>query len=826
MDSLLQDLRHSARALLRAPGLLAVVVVTLALGIGGTATIFTAVRAALIAGPPYPDADRIVALNLLYPEDGRVHEMATWSFPKYQTLRPLVTAFDRIAIRRGQRVTVAGGDQPLHAYVEAASADYFSIFGATAVVGRLFSRAEDEPGADPRVLLLSHATWTGRFGGDRAVIGRTVRVNGASFQIAGVLAPDFRGVSGRVDAWIPVQALPALGNTRVLERRWAHSFAAFAHLADGVSAGEARAQVAAAGRVVAAAHPDPAGAAEGWGASAVSLADAASNRETRTLLAVLAGAVLLVLLLAAVNVANMLLARGASREREMVVRAALGAGRGRLVRQLVAESLVLAAAGGAGSLIVAAWGVALLREVLPPATGPNGVLFFDPASLGVDAGVVGFAAALVLATGLAMGLVPALRFSRAEGSEALRSGASTGRGFGSIRRPSLRGALVVAQVALAVILAAGAGLMIRALGNLAAVKPGFEPDGVLSFRFGRPSNDSLAADPAFHFAVLDRLAALPGVRSAALISCVPLSGCYDHNSVKRVEGRPPLPESEQPMVRVNHVSESAFDVLGIPLLSGRRFGPGDHDRSAPVVILSESAARRLFGGPGAVGRSLSISIALTPGETMAQVIGVVGDVKHETLQEREVPDAYVSLRQSPNEYAVLLRAAGDPLSLVPSVRAALREAAPDAPLHEVATLPALVRRATTGERIVGWSLAAFAALALALAAIGIYGVISYAVGRRRREMAVRLALGAAPGAVLRLVLGEGLTLVAIGAAVGLAGALALGGVIASLLYGVAPRDAATLGAALLVLLAVATAATWLPARRAASVDPMTALRAE
>jgi predicted permease len=378
-----------------------------------------------------------------------------------------------------------------------------------------------------------------------------------------------------------------------------------------------------------------------------------------------------------------------------------------------------------------------------------------------------------------------------------------------------------------VVLLAGAGLMIRTLGKLAGVDPGFEPEGVLAFRYRLPPTDARALDPAFHERALERFAALPGVRSAALSSCPPLGGCYDYNSVKRLEGGAPIPSDEQPMVRSHYVSDEFFHTLGVPLLAGRTLGPGDHATSPPVMVLSRTAARRLFGDRAAVGRSLSVSIDLTAGARMAQVVGVVGDVRHQRLQEESEADIYVSLRQSPYDAPVVyLRTSGDPLALVPAARAALSELAPDAPIEDVSTLPQLVAAATATERLVTWSLSGFAGVALALAAIGVYGVVAYSVSQRRREVAVRLAVGAEPRRVLALILREGMTLVTAGAALGVVVALWLSAALATLLYGVEPRDPTTLAGIVTLLLMVAAGAVVLPAHRATRVDPMVALRTE
>jgi predicted permease len=581
------------------------------------------------------------------------------------------------------------------------------------------------------------------------------------------------------------------------------------------------------GRVVDAAHPNPGDSRTIWGATVPPVAAGRANAEFRTVFVILSGAVGLVLLLACVNIANMLLARAAGRERELVIRAALGAGRGRLTRHLVVESLLLGVVGGAVGLGFAAWGIDLLRTIVPRTTGGRGVLYFDPSTLQLDAVVVLFAAAIALLTGVLIGLIPAWRFSRPESSAALREGAGTVQGLGSLRRPTLRGGLVMTEVALAVVLLAGAGLMIRTLANLAAVDPGFEPDGVLSLRYRLPPTDARSSDPAFHHAVLERLTALPGVRAGALNACPPLSGCYDYNSLSRIDGEPRIADDDQPMVRTQFVSEGFFAALGVPLLAGRDFAPADRRGSEPVIIINRAAAERFFKGGSPLGRGMAVSNGLTGPDSLARIIGVVGNVHYESLQERPTAEVYVSLRQMPTEApAVYLRTAGDPLTLMPVVRAALHEIAPDAPIHQVVTLSQLVAASATSERLVAWSLVGFAVLALALAALGVYGVVAFSVGQRRREVAVRMALGADPGRVLRQILGEGLTLVVGGALVGLVAALVTGSALSKLLYGVAPRDPRTLVMILALLLAIATLATLLPARRAAAADPMTALRAD
>jgi predicted permease len=824
MSVVTQDLRQAARSLARRPGFTAVVVLTLALGIGGTTAVFSALRASLFAGLPYPDADRIVALDLVQANgDGF---MDAWSYPKYRTMLEHVTTLELVTARRGAQVILAGGDEPVRAYQEATTAEYFTLFGARAAAGRLLVPADDAPGAPP-VAVLPADTWQRLFGGDRAVVGRTIRINGMPVEVVGVAESGFKGVSGRVDVWVPIQSLPALGYGSVLERRWAHSFTVFGRLRPGVTLDRAGAEMAVVGRMVDAAHPEPGDSKATWSAAAAPIANGLANTELRDVFAILTGAVALVLLLACVNVANMLLARAAARERELVIRAALGAGRGRLTRHLLAESAVLGVVGGVVGLGIAAWGVDLLRALVPLTTGGHGLVYFSPDRVRLDGAVAVFAALLAVGTGIAVGLVPAWRFARPESGIALREGAGTARGLGSLRRPTLRSTLAAAQVALAVILLAGAGLMMRTLANLAGVHPGFDADGVLSFTYRVAPGDPRGTDPSFHQLVLDRLAALPGVRAAALSGCPPLSGCYDLNSLKRVDGGPRIPDDDQPMLRTQHVNETFFATLGIPVLAGRGFTAADRTGSEPVIVINETAARRFFPNTSPLGHGMSVSTGLTPGDSLARVIGVVPDVRYQTLREPPTPEVYVSLRQMPTSSpAVHLRTTGDPYALLPAARAALHDLAPDAPLHGITTLPQLITASTAGERLVGWSLAGFAVLALTLAALGVYGVVAFSVSQRRREVAVRLALGAEPARVLRMILGEGMALAAAGALVGAAAALALGRTLSSLLFGVAPRDPLTLAAILALLVAVAGLAILIPARRAAAADPMLALRHE
>lgn len=827
IDNLFQDLRYAVRTLAKSPGFTVVAVLTLALGIGGSAAVYSALELAVLRLPPYPEVERLVAIDVTSTGADNTTDSIGWSYPKFETMRAAASFLELVTAVTGRDVTVAGGAEPARVRAEAVSPAYFTLLGARAALGRLLVD-DDDAEAHAGVIVLSHPTWRGVFGGDSSVIGRTIRVNSIPLVVVGVARPGFAGLGGDAAAWVPVHALPLLTNPRALERRWAHGFAGFARLKDGVTLGQARAAMDGIGRIVDAAHPLPGGGATQWGASVAPFADVRANPLGRTLLFVLTGAVALVLLLACVNVANMLLTRAVAREREIIVRSALGAGRRRLVQQLLTESLVLAAAGGIAGLGVAAWGVALLRGAMPDTVNSHGVQFLRPDALGLHLGSFGLTGAVVIAAGVLMGLVPAWRLSRSDAGAVLRGGTGQSRGMGSLRRMTLRGGLVAAQLTLATVLLVGAGLMLRTLSQLAAVDPGFESEGVLSMRYGVPRGDPRLPNPAlFHAAVLDRFRALPGVRGVALSGCAPLTGCYDILTVSRIDGRPPFAEGETPAVRTNYVTDDYFRVLGITPQSGRTFDSRDQATSAPVIVVSQTAARRIYGTDAAVGRQIAPTVEPFSSEHMGEVIGVVADVKQVRMQEEPQADVYISLRQVPSsEPTVLLRTAGDPLAVLPPARAAMRELAPDVPLYDVKPLSQVVREATARERLISTSLAVFAVLGVVLAALGIYGVLSFNVAQRTHEVGVRMALGARAPDVVRLVVGQGLVMVVAGLGLGVALALALTRTLRGVLFGVTPNDPFTMVAVAILLLGVALVASYLPARRASRVDPMVALRNE
>ena len=825
MDALLQDLRYAIRSLAQSPGFTAVVVLTLAFGIGGTAAVFSALDAAMLRPLPYPEPDRLVVLDVTVTWSGQSTDSIGWSYPKFETMHGATSMLEHVVARAGRDVTLAGGAEPVRLSAEAVSPAYFALLGARAAIGRVLVDGDDAE-TTASVVVLSHVTWRSVFGGDSAVLGRTVRLNGVPAVVVGVAQPSFRGLDGTAAAWVPVHALPRLTFPGALDQRWAHEFSSFARLKPNVTLAQARAEMATIGRIVDEAHPMPGGGAS-WGTALTPLDAARVHRPGRTVLFVLAGAAGLVLLLVCVNVASMLLARAVAREREIVIRSALGAGRRRLVQQLLTEALVLAVAGGAAGLGIAVWGLELLRATIPDSVSSHGVAFLRADALRLELGSVAFTGAVAIAAGLLAGLVPAWRLSRPDAAATLRAGASQGRGLGSLRRMTLRGGLVAAQVALAAVLLAGAGLMLRTLAELAAVRLGFEAEGVLSVRYAVPPAHTTLRDPAlFHAAVLERFRAIPGARDVAMSGCAPLAGCVSIPFVSRIDGRPPFSESDAPSVRMHHVSDDYFRLLGVPLLQGRTFDARDQATSLPVIVLSVTAARKIYGTLSAVGRQIAPTVDPF-NEHMGTVIGIVPDVKQLRVQEEPQPDIYVSLRQAPfNELTVLMRTAGDPLALLPATRAAMRELAPDVPLYDVKPLPRLVRDATARERLISISLTAFAVLGLVLAALGVYGVLAFSVAQRTHEVGVRMALGARAADVVRLVARQGLVMVAVGLGAGGALALIMTRMLRGLLFGVAPSDPLTLVGVLALLVVVAIAAAVLPVSRATRVDPIVALRYE
>ncbi len=805
MGTWLQDLRYSLRTLAARPGFTALVIGILALGLGANITVFSVAYGVLMRPLPMAEPERLVRLFSSYPVQGLARRAVArldaedWAAGSHE-----LTGIGLYSTLPSGLVLLAEPPaQVLTAYV---SGSFFPTIGSKAARGRVLT-PEDERGND-RVVVLSDSCWRRRFGADPALVGSTITLNGEPFLVAGVMPPAFTFPSARVEMWAPLTLIPESGIPRTRQVRW---LGAVGRLAPGSTAERAEAELTSIARGLAERYPDS--NAGLLGVEAVPLQEHVTGNVAAPLFALLA-AVGLVLLIACANVANLLLARGLAGQRRLTIASALGASRGRLVRQLLTESLLLAVAGCALGLLAAGWALDAL-------TALAGDLLPRVAEVTLDSRVLGFGIAAALATALLCGLAPALRLTRPELANGLRP-----QGTAAAGSSRLHGGLVVAEVALALMLMIGAGLVIRSLERLVRVDPGFEPERLLAVSFTFPNHryPERAAAEAAYAALLERVRALPGVESAATIKTLPLAQEGERFTFTLADEPAPAPGSEL-MAQAFMVSPGLFLTLGTPLLAGRDFTLDD-DREAPrVVLVSQAFARRHFPGVDPVGKRLRV------GENTVEIVGLVGDLKGTNLAEEPQPILYFHQQQVWRVVNTLVvRASGDPAQLVKPVQQAIWEVDPQQPIAHAATLEDMLSESLAASRFFTLLLAAFAALALALAALGIYGVVAFAVARRTREIGVRVAVGARRQQVLRLVIGRGMMLVLPGLAAGAALAFALTRVAAAklsgLLYGVEATDPLTFVAVPVLLALVALLACYLPGRRATRIDPLEALRSE
>ena len=797
MGDWFQDIRVGWRALRRQQLVSVLAVLSLALAIAGNGAVFSLVSALLLR--PFPYAAEGVQL-LLPASQERSDDLMLASPANFVDWRQRSHTFQRLAAFRPAVLNLTG-DGPAEALSAAAvTPDLFPLLQVVPVLGRDFSAAEGQPGAEP-VVMLSHALWRERFGADLGVLGRVLELNGERRTVVGVMPEGFWFFSPGVQLWFPLVLDPAALS------RGERSLLVVGRLADGGTAAAAQSEMAEVSRQLAAEHPET---NAGWSVRLLTPRQQFPGKQNRLLLSLLQGAMGFVLLMACVNVANLLLARGQDRQQEIAVRAALGGSRGRLLRQLVIENLLLAAAGGACGL---ALGIAAIRWM----QAGLGDLLADAFAPRLDAQVMQFTLAVALGAGLLFGLLPALRAARPRLSAALRVGSPL-----PARRGRLGRVLVVAEVALALITLSGTGLLVYTFLDVQQADMGVEASGLLTFRLNLPgeSYPQEAQLAAFWRQLQPHLAALPGVRTAALTSVLPRSPVEPWTSVHRPE-QPPPDGTTGPTALALVVSTGYFEALGIPLLTGQP--PEDAAVAQPAVWLNAALAARLYGTEPAAGQRLMI------GDREHRVAGVVGNVLQTFQVDAGGPPfvLYLTVEQSPPRslYAVLATG-GDPLALAGSARDAVAALDPRLPVTEVRTLEQFIRRYFAGVRVLSALMAAFGVLALVLAAVGVYGVIAYSVARRGREVGLRMALGAHPEAVRNLILREGLQLTGLGFALGLPGVWmvtrSLNGLLATLGH-VQPGVAVAVGT---VLFAVAIAACYLPARRAAAVDPMVALRDE
>jgi putative ABC transport system permease protein len=824
MDTIVREIRHALRSLARSPGFTAVTVVTLALGIGANVAIFSVVDAVLLRPLPFPEPDELTTVWLHNPAQG-IDEDIT-SYPSFLDWREGGSSFERMVGVRGLSVNLTGaageaGGEAEELRGAAVTEGFFSMLGVAPALGRGFSDREGVDG-DTRVTVLSHELWTRRFGADRSILGRAIRLGGEPYRVVGVMPPGARFPED-AELWMPLSFDGPLQGLR--EARGALFLPVYGRLSDGVTLARAQAEMDAVAARLEERYPD---ANAGTGILLEPLAETVVGDVRQTLL-VLLGAVALVLLIACANLANLLLARGAGHTRELAVRAALGAGGVGLARRVMVESLLLGFAGGALGLAGATAGVRALLA-LAPADLPRIAALGGPeavGALGVSWPVFVFALAAALATGLLFGLLPALRAARVAPGEALRTGGAGSVGPGGPLGRA-RHAFVAVQFALALVLLAGAGLMVRSGVLLQRVDPGFEPRGVLSFRISLPSAEYPEGEPvrSFYRRLLESLEGAPGVESADAVSTLMLSRLPNSAPIA-VEGATDVSEADANLpIPYDAVSPGFFRTLRIPLLDGRTFTAADRAGGTPVAVVNRALARRYFPEGRAVGGRLTFGDPSSDAEWI-EVVGVVGDARRSGLEREARPSVYLPTGQwTPHRMTVVARTAGEPAALVPAVRRAVRELDPEQPVTEVRTLGEALARTGDTRRFATWLIGLFSVVAVALAAVGIYGVMAYAVGRSRREIGVRIALGAHPGQVARGVVARGMKLVVAGLAVGLAGAFALTRFLGTLLYGTGPTDPLTFALVVTALAGVALAANLLPARRAARTDPLTVLREE
>jgi len=812
MNKFWQDLRFGVRMLAKKPGLTFVAVLTLALGIGANTAIFSVVNAVLLKPLPYAQPERLVHVLRTQPPIMR----GPISRPDYLEWQAQNQSFQNIAAFYYDTYNLTGVDQAERLYGARVTEEFFNLFGTTPLQGRFLLPADNQPGS-PRVAVISYGLWQRRFGGDTGLVGQTITLNGEAYAVVGVAPPQF-DFPARIDAWTPA-LLP-----ESKQQRGSNYLKVIARLKDGVSIDQAQAQMNQIAASLAAQYPDN---DTNLSVTVTTLLED-RVRNIRPMLWIMLGAVAFVLLIACANVANLLLARAMARQKEIAIRTAMGASRWHIIRQLLTESMLLAIIGGGLGILLAIWAVNLLVAFAPSNIPRLG-------EISVDRWALGFTLLVSLVTGGLFGLAPALQVSKSDLNETLKEG---GRGPSAMspHHAALRRVLVVVEIASSLVLLICAGLLIVSIERLTKVDPGFNPQPLLtadvSFPRQTQSPNEKAADAEtrqlqasvnFLTQVQQRISQLPGVEAVGAINDLPITGNSSINGDFSIVGQPPWEPGHAPVAEFRLVTNDYFRAIGIALIKGRTFNERDRLDSTPVILINETLAKRFFAGEDPVGKQLN---ALT--DKPSEIIGVVGDARQWGLDVPPDPEIYFAYAQInfSAETSLVVRSSGDPGRLSDGVRSAVREVNANAPVLRIKTMSNVLAQSTAQQRFTMALMAVFAAVALVMAMIGLYGVMSYSVTQRTHEIGIRMALGAERRDVMRLIVGQGFALALIGVGIGLIGAFAFTRLLASLLFGVSATDPLTFAAVSLVMMSVALGACFVPARRATRVDPMVALRYE
>ncbi|MCA1577503.1 MAG: ABC transporter permease [Acidobacteria bacterium] len=812
METIIQDIRFGVRMLLKSPSMSIVATIALALGIGANTAIFSVVNAVLLRPLPFPNPDTLVALFDTNLQRGRLR--GSHSYPNFFDLQTQNTAFERVAAYHSSDFVMTGRGEPVRLQGAVVTADLFPLLGVAPILGRTFLPQEDRPGN--RVIVLSQQLFEKRFNSDASILNQSITLNGGSYTIIGVMPASFEFPiqNEPVELWTTI-AGDASGKSPVTAQRGAHFLQVIGRLKANGTPEQAQSELNAIAARLEKQYPDT----NTHKGLRLESALSALVGDVRPALLILLGAVACVLLIACANVANLLLARATGRHKEMAIRAALGASRLRVIRQLLTESVLLSLVGGAVGLLLAVWWsdllIALGKDDIPRAV-----------KVGIDWRVLGFTFGVSVLTGLIFGLFPAFHSSKTELVESLKDG---GRGTSEgARRNRMRSALAVGELAIAVVLLVAAGLLLQSLWRLQNVNSGLNPENVLTFSVSVPENRYEGVKQGQFFSnLMTRLESSPGVQAASVISPLPLSG--DRFSISfQIEGRE-VPEKDEPSADLFMTGAGYFRTMGIPLIKGREFDNRDQYGSPPVAIITEEFARQHFPGEDPVGRRINPGISTIEGDqtTMREIVGVVGNVRNRGLNTPPMPAYYLPQTQVPfSQMVVVVKTTGDPHSLISGVTKEVAAMDPDLPLFGVKTMEEYLSASVASPRFNTTLLSIFAAVALVLTIVGLYGVMSYSVAQRTNEIGIRLALGAQPRDVLLMIVKQGSLLIVLGLGIGLLGAYAATRLISSLLFGVTAKDPITFVVAAVVLALVALLACYIPAWRATKVDPLRALRYE